>query len=70
MKKMEFLVEGMMCSGCSSGVEKLVSAMSGVRSAKVTLENKKLEVEADENVAAAEIIAAVTDAGFEVSELQ
>lgn len=44
MKK-TIIIEGMSCSHCSSRVEQTLSAIDGVQSAKVSLEDKSATVE-------------------------
>lgn len=62
----KFTVSGMTCSACSSRVETVVSRLSGVRRADVNLLTGTLLAEYDEAVLAAEeICAAVTHAGYE-----
>ncbi len=63
--KEQYNIEGMHCSACSSAVEKAVAALDGVSLAEVNLLLKSLHVEYDsDRTASAQIIKAVTDAGF------
>lgn len=65
----DFTVTGMSCAACSARVEKAVSALSGVRSASVNLLTGNMRAEFDENaVTAADIMKAVTDAGYGAAE--
>ena len=69
MKKI-LTVEGMSCMHCSARVEKALSAVVGVSSAKVDLEKKTATVELAADVANETLIAAVEDAGYDVTEVK
>ena len=58
-------IEGMMCTHCSSRVEKALNAIDGV-SATVDLESKTATVHAEPQVDDAALKAAVEDAGYKV----
>ena len=60
-------IEGMMCNHCTAHVEKALSAVAGVSSAKADLEGKCATVELAGNVADDALKAAVVDAGYEVT---
>ncbi|RQW79749.1 MAG: heavy-metal-associated domain-containing protein, partial [Methanothrix sp.] len=47
IKKVEIKVAGMACAGCSGAVEKALSRLEGVTSAKVDLANKTAYVDYD-----------------------
>lgn len=47
LEKHQIIVEGMSCGHCKNAVEKVVSALPGVRIANVNLETKTLVVEFD-----------------------
>ena len=64
MKK-KYTVNGMMCSACSSSVERVVKRIKGVNSVAVNLNSKLLAVECDNQVTDDMIINAVKKAGFE-----
>ena len=64
MKK-KYTVNGMMCSACSSSVERVVKRIKGVNSVAVNLNSKLLVVECDNQVTDDMIITAVKKAGFE-----
>lgn len=59
-------INGMMCNHCTSHVEKALSALDGVCSAKADLEGKCAVVELSQPVADDVLKAAVTEAGYEV----
>lgn len=62
----EFLIEGMSCQGCVDHITSALVQIPGVASAKVSLEEKKAVVAADESQAPTEkILAAITEAGYE-----
>lgn len=61
-------VEGMHCENCKNAVEKGVSALPGIKSAKVNLDSKELEYEEyDKNkpIALDIIMDAIKDLGYE-----
>lgn len=60
-------VNGMHCANCKAAVEKAVSAIPGVKSAKVDLEKKELHYEEDKNmpIALDIIMGAIHDLGYE-----
>ena len=61
----QFNVTGMSCAACSARVEKAVNGLAGVESCAVSLLTNSMGVEG--NVSAAEIIAAVENAGYGAS---
>ncbi|MEW1848574.1 copper ion binding protein, partial [Nonomuraea angiospora] len=60
-------VKGMTCGHCVSSVKEEVGEVSGVTSVEVDLASGLLTVESDGPVGAAEIVAAVEEAGYEVA---
>ena len=56
-------IEGMSCKHCVMRVEKALSGVRGVRSAKVDLQGAKAEVEG-EGLSDAALVAAVGEAGY------
>lgn len=67
MRKIEFKVEGMHCSGCSARIEKILKGLCGILSVIVILEEKNVYVEFDESkITTNQIKEAIEDAGFEV----
>jgi len=69
-KKMITLkIEGMMCMHCQARVDKALNAIEGVK-AVVDLENNEARIEAGEGVSAEMLVKAVTDAGYEVTEVR
>jgi len=63
------IVEGMMCPHCSGRVEKALNAIEGV-TCKVNLETKEAVCELSAEVADDVLVAAVVDAGYEVTEVK
>ncbi|MEG1874031.1 MAG: heavy metal translocating P-type ATPase [Angelakisella sp.] len=63
----KLIVEGMSCGHCSARVEKALAAVPGVSEATVNLETKTAHVTMTQAVTEAELIRAVTEAGYEVS---
>ena len=68
MKEVVIKVEGMMCDGCKSGVEKALNAQPGVREAVVDLKAGTAAVKFDEAAVTPEQLrAAVEDVGYDAS---
>ena len=67
MDKILIPVEGMTCGGCTSSVEKALSARDGITSATASLEGANVEVEFDSSIIIqGQIEGAIRDAGFDV----
>ena len=58
----QYNVTGMSCAACSARVEKAVNQLPGIESCSVSLLTNSMGVEGE--VAPAEVIKAVTDAGY------
>lgn len=69
MKK-ELSVEGMMCQNCVKHVTRALEGVSGVTGVAVSLENKNAVVDCSDSVTDDALRSAVTDAGYEVKEIQ
>ena len=63
-------VEGMMCEHCQARVEKALAAVKGVKSVQVSLEDKTARVECGLLASDKALTKAVTDAGYEVKDIQ
>ena len=61
-------IEGMMCTHCSSRVEKVLNALDGA-SAKVDLEAKTATVTLEKEISDEELKRVIEDAGYEVVEI-
>lgn len=57
-------VEGMSCNHCVASVRKALEGLDGVREADVSLDDKKVRVELDKDLADEVLVKAVEDAGF------
>ncbi|WP_136443075.1 heavy metal translocating P-type ATPase [Pacificoceanicola onchidii] len=57
------------CAACMASVERALSDAPGVRSSRVNLTMKRVSIEADPNVSAADVIPFVEGAGYEAHEL-
>lgn len=68
MKK-ELMIEGMMCQNCVKHVTHALESISGASHVQVSLEDKKATVEVPESVTDETLKAAVTEAGYEVTEI-
>ncbi len=65
----EYDITGMTCSACSSGIEKTVSRLEGVRYAEVSLVGKSMRVDFDENALSEEqIFSCVQSLGYGIYE--
>ncbi len=65
MTKQKFDVGGMSCTACSSGIERAVGKLDGVISVSVSLIEKTMTAEYDENISSAKtIIATVEKLGY------
>lgn len=65
-------VEGMMCNNCRKHVENALAAVAGVESVAVDLEKKEASVKIKSDAAVTDdaLIAAVKDAGYEVTAVK
>lgn len=69
MKELTLEVHGMTCAACVGKVERTLAGLAGVTSAKVNLLGGKASVEYDpEKININEMVAAVTDLGYEVGK--
>lgn len=67
--KIQILVDGMHCAGCTNAVEKAINRVPGVTSASVQLTTETAEVHFSGNEAPIGTIRkAIEDAGFSVAE--
>ena len=67
MKQVKINVEGMMCIRCKGHVEKAISAVEGVVSYEVSLENKTAIVTLNDNVDVNLIVDAINQEGYNAS---
>lgn len=63
-------IEGMMCAHCTGRVQKALEAVAGVTAAVMSLEDKTATLELAEEVGDDVLRAAVTEAGYEVTEIK
>ena len=63
-------VEGMSCGHCKAAVEKALKAVDGVKNAVVDLEKKSANVTLNKEVNTDILTKAVTDAGYEVTNIE
>ncbi|WMJ78129.1 MULTISPECIES: heavy metal translocating P-type ATPase [unclassified Sedimentibacter] len=63
-------IEGMSCGHCKAAVEKALKAVDGVESAEVNLAEKKAHVILAKEVSSEVLSKAVTDAGYDVTEVK
>lgn len=69
MKKV-ISIAGMSCGHCANTVEKALRAVFGVKEASVDLASKKATVEIEGTISDELLKKAVTDAGYQVVEIQ
>jgi len=67
MMDMETILEvkGMHCKGCEMTISKALMRTPGVKDAKVDYSSERAIVQHDEKLDAADVIAVITDAGYE-----
>lgn len=70
MLKKIITVEGMHCAHCAGTVERVISELEGVNSAKVNLDKKTCTAKVSEDIDDAVIKSTVKDAGFDVTDIQ
>ena len=63
-------IEGMACMHCVNHVQQALSAVPGVKEAKVDLESKSATVSVDDNVTDAVLKAAVDEAGYQAVSIR
>lgn len=66
-KKTTLTVEGMTCNKCISHVTRALSDLPGVSTSQVDLGKGSATVEHDESVSGEELVAAITEAGYQAS---
>ena len=62
-------IEGMSCEHCVKAVKKALSAVDGVNSADVDLENNQANLDVSSAVTDAMLRGAVEEAGYDVAEI-
>jgi copper chaperone CopZ len=71
LDRASFAVEGMVCTGCATAIEKNLRKLDGVHSAIVSYEQKRATVEFDVNkVTIAQLEQAIRDAGYRAGPIQ
>ena len=58
-------IEGMTCGGCVRSVEKALSGVTGLKSAKVDLAKAEALIETEAGAEPARFVTAVEDAGYD-----
>lgn len=66
MAEASYLVKGMTCGHCAASVTEEVSEIVGVRNVDVDLATGKVTIASDELIPVDRIVAAVTEAGYEL----
>jgi copper chaperone len=61
----QFQVPGVSCQHCINAITREVSALPGVQSVQVALDNKTVTVEHGEQVNTDQIVAAINEAGYD-----
>ena len=70
MTKKLIYIEGMHCMHCASSVEKAISALDGIKEAKINLDKKLCTAKLSSDVSDEVIKDTVKSAGFEVTDIQ
>ena len=70
MKKATIMILGMHCASCANNIERSLSKISGVKSARVNLMMKKGYVDCEDNVKEDELKKAVKKAGYEARSVE
>ena len=63
-------IEGMMCGHCTGRVQKVLEQIPGVKQVVMSLENKTATVSLVKEVPEALLKAAITEAGYEVTDIK
>lgn len=66
MKHIELNVDGMMCEKCENRIENSLSMIDGVKNVKASRANKKVIVDAEDNVNEDTIVSRIEDLDYEV----
>ena len=66
MKKVEYKVVGMTCSGCENSVKRVVSKIDGVESVEANHKLNQVVVSADDLVSEQEIANRISKLGYQV----
>lgn len=64
MRTMTFTIEGMHCVSCGLLVDDCLLDVDGVRTARTDMRSARCEVTVDEGVPVADLLAAITEAGY------
>lgn len=65
----KILIEGMSCQHCVNHVKNALEELDGIKSAKVSLENKSAEIELNHDVDDEKIKDAIEEVGYEVTSI-
>lgn len=68
MKKLKFIVEGMICGGCEQRVRNALNTIDGVKNVIADHTSGLVEVTADDNIKKVDLKEKIEDIGFEVIE--
>lgn len=67
--KHTYYIGGMSCGGCVAGVRQKLSAVAGITSVSVDLENKKAEIISSEQIKTDTLRKALSNTHYTISEL-
>lgn len=67
MKTETFNVPGISCQHCVNAISNEVGGLGGVKDVQVELESKTVRVNADKTVSRETLVAAIQEAGYDVS---
>lgn len=66
MQHIELNVEGMMCQKCENRIENSLAMLDGVKNVKASRMDKKVVIDAEDNVNQDEIVKRIEDLDYEV----
>lgn len=69
VRESDLVVDGIRCAGCIAIIERKISAVPGVRSARINFTTRRLGVTHDPSLAADDLIAVLADLGYPAHEL-
>lgn len=70
MKKVNFIVEGMKCGGCTSKIEKTFSTLEGINEVNISLESKIVSVQFEKPLTSMALKKEIEALGFSVSKIE
>lgn len=66
MRQVKLKVDGIMCQGCVNRIDNSLKTIKGINNYSISLEDKIVALEINDDSVLAKVIATITDLGFEV----